>query len=59
MAEFVLPASTVTSITLHVEEMCQPGEAGLDQVEVLGGFVDMGNANNFILKEKKTHLIIL
>ena len=53
MAEFVLPASTVTSITLHVEEMCQPGEAGLDQVEVLGGFVDMGNANNFILKEKK------
>ncbi len=42
LEELVLPASTVTSITLHVEEMCQPGPAGLDQLEVIGGFVDMG-----------------
>ncbi len=42
MEEFMVPASTVTSITLHVEEMCQPGEAGLDELQVIGGFVERG-----------------
>ncbi len=41
--EFMLPASAVTSIKLQVEEMCQPGDAGLDHIEVIGGFVDRGN----------------
>ncbi len=49
MEEFDLPASTVTSITLHVGEMCQSGEAGLDQVEVFGGFADMSTINIFHL----------
>ncbi len=56
LEEFVLPASTVTSITLHVEEMCQPGEASLDQVKVIGGFADMGNINIFHFKNKITKL---
>ncbi len=42
MEQFVLPASTVTSITLQVEEMCQPGEAGLDGLEVIGRFLETG-----------------
>ncbi len=38
----MIPASTVTSVTLHIEEMCQPGAASLDELEVIGGFVERG-----------------
>ena len=54
LEEFVLPASTITSVKLHVDELCQPGEAGLDQVEVFGGFVEMGNTNIFHFKTSTT-----
>ncbi len=42
MEEFMIPASTGTSITLHVEDMCQPGVAGLDELQVIGGFAERG-----------------
>ncbi len=42
MEEFLLPTSTVTSITLRVEEMCQPGDAALDKLEVIGGYAERG-----------------
>ncbi len=40
----MLPASTITSITLHVEDMCQPGETALDELEIIGGFADRGKS---------------
>ena len=42
LEEFMLPASTVSSITLRVEEMCQPGVAGVDEIKIIGGFVERG-----------------
>ncbi len=50
MEYFVLPSSTVTSITLQVEEMCQPGEWGLDEVEVVGEFAETGKPEKNYLK---------
>ncbi len=46
MEEFMLPASTVTSITLQVEDMCESGEARLDQIAVIGGFAEAGERHS-------------
>ncbi len=38
----MLPTSTATSVTLHVEELCQPGVTGINELEIIGGFVERG-----------------
>ncbi len=49
MEEFILPTSTITSITLQVEEMCQPGVTGIDELEIIGGFVESGKVEKKII----------
>ncbi len=49
--EFTLPTSTISSITLQVEEMCQPGVTGIDELEIIGGFVESGKL------EKQNHFL--